>query len=257
MRSTFSQRRHRLSVGLVTTAAAALVAAMTAPAAYGESGAWSLGYDDGNIARPGQQITNTDTTELKFTGKYNGAPATVQCSIDPGSFSYDVPDPVPADVPGGSISLDIAPPTTIGGADDENGRCTESVSGNVVELTIPSGTQWTLTVNLPDATSPGPWTSGLGGSLHVPQGTVTVTSTFLPGAGNTPPCVISGPTDSGGLTVDGDYDPGTGAMTPTGNPSFGLDTSQCPQVATSPTLQDATVTLAGPNGATPTVVYQS
>src|SRR5699024_8002587 len=242
--------------GLVTTAAAALIAAVTAPAAYGDPGAWSLGYDNGSLAEPGDRITNVDTTELTFTGKYNGAPATVECVIDPEVFNYSVPDPVPSDEPGGSISLEIAPPTTIGGANDVNGHCTEDVSGNVVELTIPAGTEWTLTVNVPDTTSPGPWTSSLDGSLTVPQDTVTVTSTFLPGSGGTPPCVISGPTDNGGLTVDGTYDPTTGAMAPNGNPSFGLNTSQCPQVGGSPTLQDATVTLDGPNGVTPTVVYQ-
>ncbi|WP_436698461.1 hypothetical protein [Nocardioides sp. BYT-33-1] len=259
----------RTAVGFAT-GALVLAGATLSPAHAANT--WELGYNDGTLAAPGDIITNVNTaslpTKLKFSGLYNGAPASIDCSIATGQLSYTVPSPRPSAAPGGTISVGITPPATIT-------SCIESVSMNSVTVYNQPGVAWTLNVTVPSGTTPSPWASTLTGSIHIPQNSMVVRSNFLADVTGNPPCVIQGPADAGGLTVNGQYNaaPSAGTATPTSPlPQFQIiDTvtpatapwytatpfNQCPVTATGtfrPQLQSATVSLRK-GTKTPTVVY--
>jgi len=242
--------KRRVSVA-VAAGALALTGAMMAPSQASTPGAWNLGYSNGSVASPTDVITNASGTTLSFTGTYSGAPATVTCNLAAGTASYTVPSTVPAAAPGGTVSIPITPPSTIT-------TCTESVTGNAVTASITGS--WTLNVTVPSGTSPSPWTGSLSGSLVIPANSITVTSNFLANNSGTPPCVIQGPTNAGGLTIAGSYNASTGVAQPSAATPFTLNGTvgsnpTCP-VGTNASLSASTkVTLVGPGGLTPTAVY--
>lgn len=242
-----------------------LAGALSAPAQASTPGEWNLGYTNGNVANPGDPITNTGATTLVVDGIYNGVAAKVTCTLAAGDLEYDVASPVPSAPPGGSVSLPfLVTVATIGGPSNSNGTCSENVSGNPVTVTIPSGTIVTVTVEVPgvDVTSPSPWLSSLSGSVHIPQNVIKVTSDFLPNLVGTTPCVIEGPTDDGGIDISGSYDPGTGTAQATDSTPFGINSTvdsnpPCGVEANGNVDKASKVTIAGPGGLAPTAVYVS
>lgn len=271
MRSPTIHRNKKLFVCLVAGAAAALTSTLAAPAAHAVTTEWSLGYSDGSVASTGDVIINSGTATVSFSGLYNGIGAMVICNIPEGEISYMVPATVPSALPNHSFAVQLTPPASL-----TSGECHETVTPGTgaVNVTIDTTKTWTLTVTAPMGSGPtGAYSGTLTGSLNVPQGGITnVTAVELAGLGlpATNPCIISGPTDVGGVTPDGDYDASTGIAVNTTNPTFHVDNSLCPEINNNealgdiPTLNTASVTLRKadptdpmqPTSLIPTAVWQ-
>jgi len=242
----------RLALALVV-GALALAGALVAPAQAGTPGAWNLGYGNGSIASTGDVITNTSATTISITITYSGAPLNLTCPIFAGTFTYTVPSMAPAAAPGGTLSIPLSPPSTIT-------TCTESITGNSVVVAIPPGTTFTLNVTAPSGATPGPYTGTLSGSLVIPANSLTVMSYFFANNAGTPPCVVQGPTNAGGLTVPGTYATSTGVAQPSTATPFTLNTTvgsnpTCPFGTNASLSASSKLTLVGPSGLTPTLVY--
>jgi len=273
-------RARRTLVGAVM--AAVSVAALGAPAQANSSGApaqnWVLGYTDSttttpDFAQPGDVIS-ISKLNLAFTYTYNGSAMTINCvNVPITGFTYTVPGAgAPYGAAGGTITVKWDPPTsTLSG-------CADSVVGGPVNFSFVSGSQWTLAIKVPVAvgTATGQTASGSPtGTITVPDGnpsgagngTVIANMTTWNGDGGVPPCTFQGPA-SNDLTVPLSYNPSTGVATniaakafainngsapPSGTPA---NVAACSQVGAAMVLQSASVTLAGPSGKTPTMVWE-
>ncbi|MCR1781787.1 hypothetical protein KVF89_04495 [Nocardioides carbamazepini] len=245
-------------------AALVLVGSLTSPAeAAGTK--WVLGYADSTSGTPHYagvgDVINSTNLNLKFTGRYNGNVASIDCAnVATTGFSYTVPaGGPPSGAPGSTISIMLNTPTTT------MTGCTNSVDGAGVNVTFAAGSQWQLDIGpLPAAhTVVGtPHMGTLNGKITVPSGssgngTVTVSAPTLAPF----PCVIQAPAAGLDLEVAGTYNPTTGVAADDGSkPIIDINNStspaNCSQVDVEATLQYANVTLAGPGGVKPTAVWQ-
>lgn len=241
----------RTSLGLLG-AVVLMIGALSAPAQAVTTGEWYLGYNDDSVAVPGDVISNGSSSTLNFAV---GSAFNITCPIPPGTLTYTVPSPVPESPPGGTISIPIVPPPTL--------ACTDSLTGTPITVTIPVGTVWTLTIDVPVGTSPSPWTSPLTGSFTLPGNSLIVTSNYYANVTGNPPCVVALPNVTAGLTFLWSYDPATGTAQPA-DPApiaFGVNDTVSPNptcpIGTSASINTTTeITLLGPGGLIPTVVYQ-
>ncbi len=269
-------RRRAWAASLVAAALALGTGAFFAPA-DALTAEWVLGYTDGTFAQPGDVISSTNL-DLSITGIYMGNPITVDCvNVSTTGFRYTVPSPVPSGPTNGTIQVQLdTPPATLTG-------CTLSWDGSPVNVSFVAGSKWTLDIDLPtyngSATGQAHMTPVLTGRITVPtgdpsgygNGTVVLSATTLGGDGGLPPCTIQGPAHFD-LSVNGSYDPSIGIVSNTNTPAFLLDNgawppgfpplsgtpasqANCSAVGVQPTLDALSLTLEGPGGKIPTLVW--
>lgn len=225
---------------------------------------WVLGYTDSTPANPhyavpGDVISGTEMN-LQITSQYAGSPWTFDCAGVPTTgFSYPVLSTPPGGAPNTSITILLRPPATLTG-------CINSWGG-AVDFAFAPGSQWKLDIGLPGAhTVIGtPHTGTLSGKVTVPSGssgngTVTATLPSFPSDVPGQPCTVQGPAYATDLEVPWTYDPSIGVLEDDGSqPVFDLNTTaspaNCSDVLGWVTIQEASATLTGPGGATPTMVW--
>ncbi|MDQ6527405.1 hypothetical protein RB608_27570 [Nocardioides sp. LHD-245] len=225
-----------------------------------------LGYTDStpsnpHYAAPGDVIGSVDVN-LQITYQWQGAPMTFDCvGVPTTGFSYPVPSTPPGGAPSTSITILLSPPTAA------LAGCTNSWDGSPVDLSFPPGSPWELEIGLPAAhTVVGtPHAGTLSGRITVPSGSSgdgTVTQTLRTYPSDIPgqPCTVQWPAYATDLEVPWTYDPSIGVLEDDGSqPVYDLNTTaspaNCSDILDWVTIQEASVTLSGPDGATPTMVW--
>ncbi|MCR1781785.1 hypothetical protein KVF89_04485 [Nocardioides carbamazepini] len=256
--------RRRTLAALLTTLALALAGGWLAPA-HAAGVTWVLGYTDSTpaaprFAAPGDVVTSTNLN-LRLVIAWGGNPITIACAnVAVTGVDYTVPGAPPRGAPGSTITVMLDPPaTTLTG-------CVLTLDGSPVNLSFAPGSQWQLDIGpLPPAhTVVGtPHLGTLHAKLTVPSGSSgngTVTASLPMMAPY--PCVVQLPAAGIDLEVPGTYDPATGvAADDDSNPIIDINNSispaNCSTLDVEATLQYANVTLTGPGGAVPTMVWSS